>query len=201
MRAVWPEPSPAVLLPSWAAGISEVSRFSCMKFLGVSWGLRLRRTEQETRMIASAHVACRDYKRVGVLIASFRSSLAQPTYTPVYASLCTSRYPTQNSGPSESLVLSRRVSSTPASYRFSPAHCNKISLIVIACMTPQLKVVHLESFHTSAQLTAPTVSFKYLSMEFPVRIRIEFEAGPLAHDAIPATCSKKARFCGAGRNL
>src|SRR6266568_4220648 len=125
MRAVWPEPSPAVLLPSLAAGISEVSRFSCMKFLGVSWGLRLRRTEQETRMIASAHVACCDYKRVGVLIASFRSSIAQPTYTPVYASLCTSRYPTQNSGPSESLVLSRRVSSTPASYRFSPAHCNR----------------------------------------------------------------------------
>ena len=42
--------------------------------------------------------------------------------------------------------------------------CNKISLIVIACMTPQLKVVHLESFHTSAQPTAPTVSFKYLSI-------------------------------------
>jgi hypothetical protein len=35
MRAVRPEPSPAVLRP-WAAGISEVSRFSCMKFLGVS---------------------------------------------------------------------------------------------------------------------------------------------------------------------
>jgi len=35
MRAVWPEPSPAVLLLTFAAGISEVSRFSCMKFLGV----------------------------------------------------------------------------------------------------------------------------------------------------------------------
>src|ERR1035437_8557828 len=35
MRAVWPEPSPADLLPDWAAGVSEVSRFSCMKFLGV----------------------------------------------------------------------------------------------------------------------------------------------------------------------
>ena len=35
-RAVWPKPSPAVLLPSSPAGISEVSRFSCMKFLGVS---------------------------------------------------------------------------------------------------------------------------------------------------------------------
>jgi len=34
-RAVWPEPSPADLLPGWIAGVSEVSRFSCMKFLGV----------------------------------------------------------------------------------------------------------------------------------------------------------------------
>jgi len=35
MRAVWPKPSPAVLLPGSTAGVSEVSRFSCMKFLGV----------------------------------------------------------------------------------------------------------------------------------------------------------------------
>jgi hypothetical protein len=27
--------SPADLQPSWAAGVSEVSRLSCMKFLGV----------------------------------------------------------------------------------------------------------------------------------------------------------------------
>jgi hypothetical protein len=35
MRAAWPEPLPAVLSPTVAAGISEVSRFSCLKFLGV----------------------------------------------------------------------------------------------------------------------------------------------------------------------
>jgi hypothetical protein len=34
-RAVWPKPSPAVLQLTFSAGISEVSRFSCMKFLGV----------------------------------------------------------------------------------------------------------------------------------------------------------------------
>ena len=34
MRAVWPEPSPADL-QRFLAGVSEVSRFSCMKFLGV----------------------------------------------------------------------------------------------------------------------------------------------------------------------
>jgi hypothetical protein len=35
-RAVWPKPSPAVLRLTLAAGVCEVSRFSCMKFLGVS---------------------------------------------------------------------------------------------------------------------------------------------------------------------
>src|SRR5882724_9881056 len=35
-RAVRPEPSPAVLRLTCTAGIPEVSRFSCMKFLGVS---------------------------------------------------------------------------------------------------------------------------------------------------------------------
>ena len=35
-RAVRPKPSPAVLQLTLTAGISEVSRFSCMKFVGVS---------------------------------------------------------------------------------------------------------------------------------------------------------------------
>src|SRR6266566_3744794 len=35
-RAVWPKPSPAVLRLISVAGIPEVSRFSCMKFLDVS---------------------------------------------------------------------------------------------------------------------------------------------------------------------
>ena len=33
---MWPGPSPADLRPDWAAGVSEVSRFSCLKFLDVS---------------------------------------------------------------------------------------------------------------------------------------------------------------------
>ena len=47
----------------------------------------------------------------------------QPTCTPVYASPQTSRWATQNSGPSGSLFLSRRTLSFPASCRFIPAHC------------------------------------------------------------------------------
>src|ERR1035438_5652913 len=78
MRAVRPGPSPAVLLPGLTAGVSEVSRFLCMKFLGVLWGLRLRRTEHRLAisplfMLPSAHLDC-----VGVLIASFRSSIPSP---------------------------------------------------------------------------------------------------------------------------
>jgi hypothetical protein len=73
-RAVRPDPSPAVLRRTGTAGIPEVSRFSCMKFLGVRWGLRLRRTERELAltfpfMLPSAH-----YKDVGVRIASFVGS-------------------------------------------------------------------------------------------------------------------------------
>jgi hypothetical protein len=34
-RAVRSKPSPADPLSGWTAGVSEVSRFSCMKFLGV----------------------------------------------------------------------------------------------------------------------------------------------------------------------
>jgi hypothetical protein len=42
--------------------------------------------------------------------------------TPVYASPCTSRCTTQNSGPSGSLLLSRRTLAFPASCRFNPTH-------------------------------------------------------------------------------
>src|SRR5215831_11528125 len=77
-RAVRPKPSPADLLPGWAAGVSEVSRFSCMKFLGVPWGLRPRRTEWELALslpsiLPSAHV-----NRVGVRVVCFRGSIAHP---------------------------------------------------------------------------------------------------------------------------
>jgi len=47
----------------------------------------------------------------------------QPTCTPVYASPNTSRCTAQNSGPSGSLLLSRRTLAFPASCRFIPAHC------------------------------------------------------------------------------
>ena len=121
MRAVWPlafarrSAMDCRRLRGLPVLVHEVSR----RALGSS-------TTQDcpgTRVIAPVHVACRDYKRVGVLIASFRSSIAQPTYTPVYASPCSSRNTVQNSGPSGSLLLPRKALSSSTSCRFIPAHC------------------------------------------------------------------------------
>src|ERR1700692_2781949 len=80
MRAVRPWPSPAVLQSASITDISEVSRFSCMKFLGVLWGLRLRRTVRELALSFPSMWPSAQGKGVGVLIASFRSSITQPTY-------------------------------------------------------------------------------------------------------------------------
>src|SRR5260370_15911103 len=121
MRAVWPEPSPADLLSGLATGVSEVSRFSCMKFLGVPWGLRPRRTEQKLAltllsMLPSAHV-----NRVGVRVVSFRGSMATPPilYLRFAGSLALAA---QDSRPSGSLLLSCKALSSSTSCRFIPSH-------------------------------------------------------------------------------
>jgi len=74
-----------------AAGIAEVSRFSCMKFPGVLWVLRLRGTAPGLALRALAHAAFHHLYSVGIPIARFRSSIAQPACTPVYASPSASR--------------------------------------------------------------------------------------------------------------
>ena len=71
-RAVRPKPSPAVLQLTFTAGVSEVSRFSC-KFLGVLWGLRLRRTIQVLALALVPMLPSAHNKVVGVRIYSFRS--------------------------------------------------------------------------------------------------------------------------------
>ncbi len=81
------------------------------------------------------------------------------------------------------------------------AESDEVVLGVVASVTSKLEVVHLESLHAAAKLAAPSVALKHLSVEFPVRCQIEFEARPHAHDAVPASCSTKACSCEAGRNL
>ena len=91
------------------------------------WGLRLRRTERELALSSPFMLPSAHYKNVGVRVAFFRSSMALPTYSPVCASPCTSRYPTQNSGPSGSLLRTRKNLAFSASCRLIPAHCKRDS--------------------------------------------------------------------------
>src|SRR5260370_16380147 len=58
--------------------------------------------------------------RVGVRVFSFPSQIPPPAYTPIYASLTPSRESAQDSGPSGSLVLSRKNFAFSASCRFYP---------------------------------------------------------------------------------
>src|SRR2546428_760098 len=60
-RAVWLLPSPADLRPGLAVGVSEVSRFSCMKFLGVSIAEPLAKAH-------SAGIIHRDLKPSNIMV-------------------------------------------------------------------------------------------------------------------------------------
>src|ERR1700750_2983438 len=94
-----------------ATGISEVSPFSCMK-LGGNSHCRSRPCclPRITRTLASGlHLFGAQYPPHLYLCLSFTGSLAVAA---------------QDSRPSGSLVLSREASSSSASWRFSPAHCN-----------------------------------------------------------------------------
>src|ERR1022692_3406095 len=71
-------------------------------------------------MLPSAHLYC-----VGVRVVSFRSSIAHPAYTPVYASLSPSRYQRKTRGQVGSLILTRKNFAFSASCRFIPAHKNR----------------------------------------------------------------------------
>src|ERR1700691_1170224 len=120
MRAVRPKPSPAVLVSGLTAGISEVSRFSCMKLPGVSGVYDYAGPNRDSRYRPSSCCLPPEIKRRRP-DCLFSELNTQPTCTPVYASPCTSRCTAQNSGPSGSLLLSRRNLSFPASCRFIPA--------------------------------------------------------------------------------
>jgi hypothetical protein len=61
-----------------ATGVFEVSRFSCRKFLGVYWGLRLRRTVQGLALSPLGILPSALMHVVGVPIGGFRSSIPSP---------------------------------------------------------------------------------------------------------------------------
>ena len=100
-----------------------------MKFLGVPGVFDYARLSGNSRY--RSHSCClpplQEHRRLDCIFSELNT---HPTYSPVYASPCTSRCSTQNSGPSRSLVLSREASTSSASCRFSPAHCNGLIVSV-----------------------------------------------------------------------
>src|SRR5438046_4069379 len=122
-RAVWLLPSPADLRPGLALGVSEVSRFSCMKFLGVSGVFDYAGLNRSSRYRACSCCLPRITKASASGLTVYGAEYP-PRLSSVYASLCTSRYPAQDSRPSGSLFLSRKALSSSTSCRFIPAHCN-----------------------------------------------------------------------------
>src|ERR1700728_4922898 len=123
-RALWLWPSPADLRSGWTTGVSEVSRFSCMKFLGVSGVFDYAGLSRSSRCRACSCCLPRITRTSASGLHLFGAEYP-PRLSSVYASLCTSRYPAQDSRPSGSLLLSRKELSSSASCRFIPAHCNR----------------------------------------------------------------------------
>ena len=120
------KPSPAVLRPISVAGIPEVSRFSCMKFLGVPGVFDYAGLSGCSRYRACSCCLPRITRTSASGLHLFGAEYP-PRLSSVYASLSTSRYPAQDSRPSGSLLLSRKALSSSASCRFIPAHCNRDS--------------------------------------------------------------------------
>ena len=107
-----------------AAGVREVSRFSCMKFLGVPGVFDYARLSGSSRYRArSCCLPC--ITRTSASGLHLFGAEYPPRLSSVYASLSTSRYPAQDSRPSGSLLLSRKELSSSASCRFIPAHRNR----------------------------------------------------------------------------
>src|ERR1035441_1722074 len=89
-RAVRPEPSPADLLPGGAAGVFEVSRFSCTKFLGVSGVFDYAGLSRDSRYRPHSCCLPRITKTSASGLHLFGAEYP-PHLSSVYASLCPSR--------------------------------------------------------------------------------------------------------------
>src|SRR6266571_2562333 len=121
MRAVRPEPSPAGLRQTVTAGIPEVSRFSCMKFLGVSRVFDYAGPCKDSRYRPCACCLPHIYtaSASGLYLFAAQSPTPPILYLRFTASLTVAA---QDSRPSGSLVLSRKNFAFSASCRFIPAH-------------------------------------------------------------------------------
>src|SRR6266849_3926600 len=111
MRAVRPKPSPAELRPGLTADISEVSRFSCMKFLGVSGVFDYAGLIRNSRYRPCSCCLPRIYtaSASGLYLFAAPSPTPPILYLRFTASLTVAA---QDSRPSGSLLLSRKALSS-----------------------------------------------------------------------------------------
>ena len=110
-RAVWPKPSPAVLRTISVAGIPEVSRFSCMKFLGVFGVFDYAGPCKDSRYRPCACCLPHIYtaSASGLYVFAAQSPTPPILYLRFTASLTVAA---QDSRPSGSLLLSRKALSS-----------------------------------------------------------------------------------------
>jgi hypothetical protein len=125
-RAVWSKPSPADLPSGWTAGVSEVSRFSCMKFLGVSGVFDYAGPNRNSRYRSCPCCLPRITKSSASGFTVFGADCPPHLYPCLRFVAYLAIGLTQNSGPSGSLLLSREDSSSSTSCRFIPAHRNRL---------------------------------------------------------------------------
>ncbi len=123
MRAVWPKPSPAVLRLTFAAGVCEVSRFSCMKFLGVSGVFDYAGLSRDSRYRSRSCCLPRITKTSASGLHLFEARSPTPPI-PCLRFAGSLAVAAQDSAPGGSLLLSCKTLSFSTSCRFSPAHCN-----------------------------------------------------------------------------
>src|SRR6266542_2073685 len=124
MRAVRPEPSPAGLRQTVTTGIPEVSRFSCMKFLGVSGVFDYAGLSKNSRYRPCSCCLPHIYtaSASGLYLFVAQSPTPPILYLRFTASLTVA---VQDSRPSGSLVLSRKALSSSTFMPVYPAHTNR----------------------------------------------------------------------------
>src|SRR5215472_1993999 len=133
-----------------ASGVSEASRFSCTECPDV---LGVYDYAGPTRSSRSRCWSCclPPFGQRRHPDCRFSKLDTQPIFSPVYASLDVSQHPAQNSGPSGSLLLSRKALSSSIPCRFSPAHPDLLFYPVSDVGETPARVADREVLHPTAQ--------------------------------------------------
>jgi len=190
---------PAVLLPDGGRRVSPRSPgFSCMRFLGVAVGSSDHAgLNKDSRLAPLVHVAFpRIFYRVGVRVVCFsQAQLPTPAYAPVYASLASLTVAAQDSGPSGSLILSRKnfciLSFMPVYPRRTKNHHLRLTTpagsLVCGESKPPMYGGARSGFGIVSGLAPPVGSIAFPSAQNTAKIQQQFAAGN--------ACSSRRRRC------